>query len=254
MNHVLDIDALDVRLDGRAVLRNIDVHVAPGEFVTLLGANGSGKSTLVRACMGLIPIASGSIDLFGVPISRFNQWSRIGYVPQRPSAVSGVPATVAEVALSGTLARRPVVGWARAADRRAAREALERVDMADRRHSSLAQLSGGQQQRVLIARALATGAELLILDEPTAGVDHAHTESLATLLGELVADGTTVVLVEHELGPMRPLIDRAVVMRDGSVAYAGPVDNIVPDPHARSHQHGEQPATGPMSGPAGVWP
>src|SRR5690625_3743562 len=211
MNHVLDIDELDVRLDGRTVLRNIDVHVAPGEFVTLLGANGSGKSTLVRACMGLVPIASGSIDLFGVPISRFNQWSRIGYVPQRPSAVSGVPATVAEVALSGTLARRPVVGWARAADRRAAREALERVDMADRRHSSLAQLSGGQQQRVLIARALATGAELLILDVPSAGVDHAHTESMASLHGVIVTVRTSEYIVTNAIGLMRTSIIMAFV-------------------------------------------
>src|SRR5699024_5468162 len=162
MNHVLDIDALDVRLDGRTVLRNIDVHVAPGEFVTLLGANGSGKSALVRACMGLVPIASGSIEIFGTAISRFTQWSRIGYVPQRPSAVSGVPATVGEVVLSGTLSRRPRVGWASFHDRRAAQEALDRVDMADRRKSSIGRLSGGQQQRVLIARALASRAELLI--------------------------------------------------------------------------------------------
>lgn len=247
---VVSTESLHVHLDGRAVLTAIDLDIWAGEFVTVLGANGSGKSTLIRACMGLVPITDGNIELFGIELTEFRAWRRIGYVPQRSSAVSGVPATVREIVLSGTLSRRPYIGWASAGDRRAADEALERVDMLHRRNSALGHLSGGQQQRVLIARALASRAELLILDEPTAGVDHAHTESLAVLLGDLVRDGTTVLLVEHELGPMRPLIDRAVVVRNGQIAYSGPVENIVQAPHAHAHQHADEFDVTTQ----GVWP
>lgn len=251
MTHdVLTAQSVNVRLDGRSVLHNVDMHVSAGEFVTLLGANGSGKTTLVRACMGLVPYSSGTIELFGTPREQFHSWQRIGYVPQRASAVSGVPATVGEVVLSGTLSRRPRLGWASAADRRAAHEALERVNMDQQRSTGLSQLSGGQQQRVMIARALASKADLLVLDEPTAGVDHAHTEALAQILRQLSADGTTVLLIEHELGPMRSLIDRAVVVRNGQIAYAGPVDNIVHAPHAHTHQHGPEFDTSTQ----GVWP
>ncbi|MCI0690195.1 MAG: ATP-binding cassette domain-containing protein, partial [Sporichthyaceae bacterium] len=151
--------------------------MAPGEVLAILGANGSGKSTLIRAIVGLVPMTAGTVSLFGQNGRRpgrralRQQWRRIGYVPQRLGAGSGVPATVAEVVASGRLARRGLLRPVRIQDRAAIEAALAAVGLADRVRDPVSSLSGGQQQRTLIARALAAEPELLILDEPTAGVD-----------------------------------------------------------------------------------
>lgn len=226
-----------VALDGRPVLHAVDLAVSAGELVTLLGANGSGKSTFVRAAIGLVPVTAGSIELFGTPLERFKDRARLGYVPQRSRAVAGVPATVHEVVMSGRLAHRRLFGGRTAADALAVEAAIGRVGLASRARSTLGELSGGQQQRALIARALASHAELLVMDEPTAGVDRANQESLAELLAGLVDDGASVLLVAHELGPLRPLVDRAVLLHDGSVTYDGPVDGLSGEGHAQVHAH-----------------
>jgi zinc transport system ATP-binding protein len=218
---VVELSDGAVAIAGRPILRHIDMQVTAGEFVALMGANGSGKSTLVRALTGLRPLASGSLRLFGTPFDDFHDWQRVGFVPQRGGAASGVPASVWEVVASGRLTRRRLLRPLGRADRAAITDALEVVGLAHRARDGVSTLSGGQQQRVLIARALVTGADLLVMDEPTAGVDHHHQEALAELLGELVGEGASVLLVAHELGPMRVLIDRAVVMRDGRIAYDG---------------------------------
>lgn len=219
---VVEIHDGTVTLGGRPILRGIDLTVRPGEVVALLGANGSGKSTLVRTLMGLVPTTRGEVSLFGTPLARFRDWRRIGFVPQRPSATSGVPASVWEVVASGRLSRRAVFLPLRKADRAAIHEAIEAVGLGDRAQDGCATLSGGQQQRALIARALAGEPDLFVLDEPTAGVDLASQQTFADALGALVAKGVTILLVAHELGPLAPLIDRTVVMRDGRVAYDGP--------------------------------
>lgn len=211
-----------VALGGRPILRHVDLTVRAGEFVALMGANGSGKSTLVRAVTGLLPLSHGSLRLFGTPYAEFREWSRIGYVPQRPDATGGVPATVREVVAAGRLTRRRLLRPLSRADRLAIDEAIAVVGLGHRAQEGFANLSGGQQQRVLIARALAGEPDLLFLDEPTAGVDLPSQNVLADTLAVLKRRGATIVLVAHELGPMAPLIDRAVVMRDGRVAYDGP--------------------------------
>lgn len=207
-------------LGGRPVLRGIDLTVRRGEVVALLGANGSGKSTTVRTLIGRTPVSGGTVELFGVPQHRFGAWGRLGYVPQRTTAAGGVPATVTEVVTAGRLARARF-GVLRRADRAAVHRALELVGLAERAKDPVDALSGGQQQRVLIARALAAEPELLIMDEPLAGVDLASQELLAGTLRRLIADGTSVLLVLHELGPLEPLIDRCVVLRDGRVVLDG---------------------------------
>ena len=210
-----------VAYDGRTAVAGVDLVVSAGEVVAVLGANGSGKSTVVRAVVGLLPLAGGTLELFGTPRDRFREWSRLGYVPQRGGATTGVPATVREVVATGRLARSGLRRRS-ADDRRAVEVALETVGLADRARDSVGTLSGGQQQRVLIARALTCEPELLVLDEPTAGVDLASQAALAETLRTLVARGTTVVLVAHELGPMHPLISRAVTMSEGRVLHDGP--------------------------------
>nr|WP_202495970.1 ATP-binding cassette domain-containing protein [Streptomyces sp. SID4982] len=228
----------DVRaeLGGRPVLRGIDLTVRPGEVVALLGANGSGKSTAVRTAIGQVAATSGAVELFGTPLRSFRGWARVGYVPQRTSAAGGVPATVSEIVSSGRLARTRF-GLFRKADRDAVGRALELVGMADRAKDSVTALSGGQHQRVLIARALVSEPELLIMDEPMAGVDLASQEVLAATLREQVAAGTTVLLVLHELGPLEPLIDRAVVLRDGCVLHDGPPPKAVGQHALPGHDH-----------------
>jgi zinc transport system ATP-binding protein len=245
MSAPLQVRVASVRLEGRPVLRDVDLEVSEGEFVALLGANGSGKSTLVRAAVGLVSLDSGEVELFGTPLRRFRAWRRLGYVPQHSRAVAGVPATVHEVVMSGRLSRRPYAGLARRADHDAVVGAVSRVGLADRLRSPLAELSGGQQQRVLIARALAGDADLLVMDEPTSGVDHDHQEILAELLGGLVHDGSSVLLVAHELGPMRSLVDRVVVLDDGRVVSTGGAEAAVHEEHAQVHHHTDPPEPRP---------
>jgi zinc transport system ATP-binding protein len=233
-----------VSLGGRPVLRGVDLSVHRGEVVALLGPNGSGKSTLVRSMMKLVPLTRGEVSLFGTPIPRFKDWRRIGFVPQRVSATSGVPASVWEVVASGRLSRRPFLRPLRKRDRRAIRDAIAAVDLSDRAGDGCSTLSGGQQQRALIARALAGEPDLLVLDEPTAGVDLHSQQAFADALAALVQQGATILLVAHELGPLAPLIDRTVVLRDGRVVYDGPpVASAMDVDHGHHHPDLPRPVT-----------
>ncbi|GAA2706906.1 metal ABC transporter ATP-binding protein [Micromonospora olivasterospora] len=247
---VITVTHAAVGYDGRPVLRDVSLAVDAGEVVAVLGANGSGKSTLIRAVLGLVPLHSGAISLFGTPLRRFRQWRRVGYVPQRLGAGGGVPATVGEVVASGRLARRGVLRPPGRADRAAVAAALEAVGLADRARDPVATLSGGQQQRTLIARALAGEPELLVLDEPTAGVDAVSQEAFAGALRGFLGGGGTVLLVAHELGPLRPLISRAVVVHDGGIAH----DGVVPEPagHHAEPDHDHVHPHGPDE-PVGLW-
>ncbi|MGO4256261.1 metal ABC transporter ATP-binding protein [Marmoricola sp. RAF53] len=218
---VLEVTSGAVALGGRPILRDIDLRVEPGEVVALLGANGSGKSTLVKAAVGLLPLSAGSVALFGEPLSSFRAWQRLGYVPQRSPMNQGIPSTVREVVSSGRLAHRKPFAPARAADRAAVDAALAAVGLTDRATHPVATLSGGQQQRVLMARTLAGGPELLVLDEPLAGVDLISQQAMATALAERARAGATVVVVLHELGPFESLIGRTVVLREGRIVYDG---------------------------------
>ncbi|MFF4014194.1 metal ABC transporter ATP-binding protein [Streptomyces sp. NPDC001843] len=233
---VIRLRGVRAELGSRPVLRGIDLTVRRGEVVALLGANGSGKSTAIRTIIGQVPVTAGEIELFGTPRPAFRDWARVGYVPQRITAAGGVPATVTEIVSSGRLARTRF-GPFRKADRQAVRRALDLVGMADRAGDSVTALSGGQHQRVLIARALVAEPELLIMDEPMAGVDLASQEVLARTLREQVEAGTTVLLVLHELGPLEPLIDRAVVLRDGCVTHDGPPPRAVGQHALPGHDH-----------------
>jgi zinc transport system ATP-binding protein len=221
MSPVIEVARGAVAVAGRPILREIDLTVEAGEVVALLGANGSGKSTLVKAVVGLLPMSLGHARLFGTDLEEFADWSRLGYVPQRSTITQGVPATVREVVSAGRLARRRAFRLPRAEDRRAVREALETVGLANRAGHQVATLSGGQQQRVLMARTLAGAPDLLVLDEPNAGVDLISQQAIADTLAERARAGSTIVVVLHELGPFEPLIQRTVVLREGRIAYDG---------------------------------
>ena len=248
---VAALSGVSVAYDGRVVLRQVDLQVTAGEVIALLGSNGAGKSTLVRALLGLSAVAGGTVELFGTPLHSFREWSRIGFVPQRVGATSGVPATVREVVAAGRLSRQRRLRRARPADRAAIDDALDTVGLADRGGDSVATLSGGQQQRVLIARALAAEPELLVLDEPTSGVDADNQHALAGALHTLIRREVTVLCVAHELGPLGPLLTRAVTLASGRVVHDGPaptVDHVhLHDPdHAHPvHPHLDHPHSDP---------
>jgi zinc transport system ATP-binding protein len=222
---VISLRGACASLGARAVLRGVDLAVEPGEVVALLGANGSGKSTAIRTVIGQVPLTGGELELFGTPFARFRAWHRIGYVPQRSTAAAGVPATVREVVSAGRLSRTKLRPLGRA-DKTAVARALDVVGLGDRAKDSVDALSGGQHQRVLIARALAAEPEVLIMDEPLAGVDLSTQDVLAEALREQVGDGTSVLLVLHELGPFAPLIDRAVLLHEGLATHVADPDRL----------------------------
>lgn len=226
-----------VTFGSTVALDGVHFHLDPGEFVVLLGANGSGKTTLVKALLGLVPLGQGRLEIFGAPASKFRDWHRVGYVPQRTTAASGVPANVLEVVLAGRLARARKWGRHSKADARAAKLALEKVDMAEHHSKPVETLSGGQQQRILIARALAGEPDVLVLDEPVTGIDLEHQESFAETLDALNRDGHSVLLVAHALGVIEPLVSRAVVLTGGSVTHDGEPLRDLHDSHVHHHPH-----------------
>jgi len=205
----------------RAVLREVDFRVDAGEAVAVLGPNGAGKSTLIRAILGLADVLAGSVELYGVPRSSFRAWHRVGYVPQSHTVGGGIPSTVREVVSSGRLAHKRIARPFSTTDRRAVEAAIHAVNLSAQTRNPVGTLSGGQQRRVLIARALAGEPELLVLDEPTAGVDAETRTVLAQTLAQLVAGGTTILFVTHELGEMVPVITRTVVVERGRISYDG---------------------------------
>jgi zinc transport system ATP-binding protein len=210
---VLRAEDVSFAYGGEPVLEHVGFDLAPGEFTALVGPNGAGKSTLLRLVLGLLVPQAGRVELFGRPPRRLPDRWRLGYVPQRPRLAPDLPATVEEVVAAGRLAKQ---GWwrrPRSADRAAVTHALESVALGELHAARVAELSGGQQQRVLIAKALASEPELLILDEPTAGVD-AHAQRLFDSIVHLLREhSAAVLLVSHELGAVADDLDRVVVLR-----------------------------------------
>lgn len=218
---VLDLRGATFGYAGRPVLENVTLRIAPGEVVALLGPNGSGKSTLVRGLLGLNDHLSGEAQVLGTPLSRFRDRSRVGYVPQRHTLSGSVRSTVREVVATGQLADRPWWRLASRDDRDLVTRALRTVGLDDRARDDVSTLSGGQQRRVLIARALASRPDVLIMDEPTAGVDAASQDVLAAVLRRLAGLGVTMIVVTHELAALRGIVDRIVGLDLGAVSFDG---------------------------------
>ena len=210
-----------VAYDGTPVLDSVSLDVPAGQTLAVLGPNGSGKSTLMRAMLGIVPLNAGEVLLHGTPLRRFRDWRRIGYVPQRLTAGGAVPATVREIVASGQVAARRRLSLPSRTDRQAVTDALKAVGLEERADDSVRELSGGQQQRVLIARALAGRPDTFVLDEPMAGVDAENQQALARAITMLGEQGSTVVLVLHELGPLERVIQRAVSLDHGRIVHDG---------------------------------
>ena len=222
---------------GQRVLEGVDLRVGEGEFVAVAGPNGGGKTTLVRIVLGLERPIDGCARLFGEPTHRFTQRHRLGYLAQRAELGGDAPATVREVVSAGRLAAGSLIGPMRRRDRELVGEAIERVGLSDRADAPVRTLSGGQQQRAFIAKALAGGPSLLVLDEPTTGVDAESQESLAALLDRLHSElGVTILYVSHEFGAVERFVQRVILVRR-SIVFDGPPHELPGVWHDPSHVH-----------------
>lgn len=207
---VLRLSGVTFSYDRRTVLEGIDLEVTAGEFVCLVGPNGSGKSTLVRLALGRLSPDTGGVYLFGQPVEKFREWHRVGYVSQKANSFNlGFPATVYEVVASGLTGKLGLFRRIGPKERSAIRDTLERLGLAEIAGSNIGQLSGGQQQRTFIARALVKSPDLLILDEPTVGVDSESVERFYRLLDQLHRkENLTILLITHDIGAVTAVADR----------------------------------------------
>jgi zinc transport system ATP-binding protein len=222
---------------GPPALRNVDLAIEVGEFVAIAGPNGGGKTTLLRVALGLEKPQEGVAKLFGEPAASFGHRERIGYLAQRAELGTTAPVTVRELVTAGRTPRSGLFHALRSRDRIAVGHAIERVGLADRADAMLSRLSGGQQQRAFIAKALAGEPDLLVLDEPTAGVDADAQESFAALLAELHRDlRVTIMFVSHEFGAVEHFVQRLVLVR-GGITFDGRPDALPTHWHDPSHVH-----------------
>jgi len=212
--------------DAGLVLHDVDLAIPRGTLVGVIGPNGSGKSTLLKAILGLSPVATGTVLLDGSPVAE--QREKVAYVPQREAVDWSFPVSAEQVVMMG---RYPRVGWLRlpgAKDAAAAREALDRVALADLGSKQIGALSGGQQQRVFLARALVQEASVLLLDEPMTGVDQTTEQLIVGLLKELRDGGATILQATHDLESAAEISDELCFVNRRVVAYGPPAETFTP--------------------------
>ncbi|MEV1288260.1 ABC transporter ATP-binding protein [Micromonospora sp. NPDC049679] len=224
----VEVRDLRVELGGARILDGVDLTVAAGEWITVIGPNGAGKSTLLRAVGGLVA-ATGSISLLGTPSARLHRRDRariVATVPQSPVVPPGM--VVFDYVLLGRTPYIAPLGRESATDLSAVREVLERLDLTGFGDRELVTLSGGERQRVFLARALAQGATLLLLDEPTTALDIGHQQDVLELVDQLRHDhGLTVLTTMHDLSIAGEYADRMVLLAEGRVAAAGPPSEVL---------------------------
>ena len=219
----LEIHDLTVAYHKRPVLWGVDVEVPAGQLVGVIGPNGAGKSTLIKAAMGLLPVNSGWVKVFGRPVK--DNLRRVGYVPQRESVDWDFPVSVMDVVLMGRYGHLGLFKRPRKEDREVARECLEKVKMLPYADRQISNLSGGQQQRVFLARALAQESDLYFMDEPFAGVDAATEAAIVTILQELKDQGKTLLVVHHDLPTAKTYFDSLLLLNMRVVAF-GPTEEV----------------------------
>jgi manganese/zinc/iron transport system ATP- binding protein len=200
----------------KPVVYDVDFAAPPGRMIAIIGPNGAGKSTLLKAALGIVPRISGQVSVFGHPLADTRH--RIAYVPQRAGVDWDFPATVLDVVVMGLYRQIGLLRFAGRREKAQALGCLEQVGMAAFAERQIGQLSGGQQQRVFLARALAQGADLLVLDEPFAGVDAATERAIVRVLRDLNAAGKTIVCVHHDLATVTDYFDYILLMNVRKVA------------------------------------
>jgi len=235
---VVRFEHVYVEREGRLVLEDVSFAVRAGQFLGVVGPNGAGKTTLLRALLGLLPVARGRIEVLGRPPGAAR--GEIGYVPQRHAIAPGFPATVRDVVSMGRLGRYggrglPGLGRIRREDREAAEMALARVDLLDRAERAVGRLSGGEQRRVMLAQALCASSRLLVLDEPTIGLDLPSEQAFYALLRGLEM---TVIAVSHDLLALASAADELICINRTMHVHGNP-DDVVHSHALREAYHCE---------------
>jgi zinc transport system ATP-binding protein len=243
----VELEEVDFSYGEIRVLESINLTVEAGDFLGIIGPNGSGKTTLLRIMLGLLEPDHGQVRLFGHPPSSFRQWGRLGYVPQKATLDPALPATVQEVVATGLVPTLGLWGRVGAAERRRIQEVLAHVGMDTHAGARIGALSTGQQQRVLIARALVSNPELLILDEPTGGVDPEAQTSFYALLQHLNRErDVTLILVSHDIGVVAKEVTKLACLNRRLIFHGRPADFLSdaaltalygPAVRVVSHQH-----------------
>ncbi|WP_082235058.1 metal ABC transporter ATP-binding protein [Halobacillus massiliensis] len=211
---IIEMNQISFKYDREWIVKDVDLTIEQGQFLGLVGPNGSGKSTLIKLMLGLEKPDRGSVKLFGKPFKQFHQWQEIGFVSQKANSFnSGFPATVIEVVKTGLVSRIGAFRFFNKKHKQKAMDALRTVEMEDYAHVNIGELSGGQQQRVFIARALVSDPSLLILDEPTVGVDAEHVTAFYKLLEDLNKEkGISLLMVTHDIGTITEHATHVVCM------------------------------------------
>lgn len=237
---LVELEDISFQYDYTEVLRHISLTINDGDFLALLGPNGSGKSTLLKIILGLLKPSSGKVKLFGEPAEKFKHREWIGYVSQKSNAFnSGFPATVYEVVRSGLTTKVGLFKRFPKNTNDLVEEALQAVDMTAFKTRNIGELSGGQQQRVFIARALISKPKLLILDEPTVGIDHKNVQAFYDLLTELnKAHGITMLLVTHDVDTVAANISHVACLNQTIHFHGGKEDFETMPQEALESWHG----------------
>ncbi len=230
----LRVSNLTVSYNEVRALDGVSIAVGPGSICGLVGVNGSGKSTLFKALMGLVVPAAGTVELYGRANKEARRSGLVAYVPQSEDVDWDFPVSVTDVVEMGRYAQMGPSRRSSAADRAAVDEALERVGLSSLRRRQIGELSGGQRKRAFVARSIAQDAQLLLLDEPFAGVDRSSEATLTGLLRELREEGRSVLLSTHDLAGVPQLCDRAVLLHNRVLAQGRPEDVLTQSNLARA--------------------
>ncbi|MCD6433754.1 MAG: metal ABC transporter ATP-binding protein [Sulfurimonas sp.] len=227
MNHqvpIFEVKELSFSVRGQKILSSISFEIFNSEYVAIIGPNGGGKTTLIRILLGLDKPTTGTVKLFGKKIQEFKKWHKIGYVPQRASLVdSSFPATVLDIVNMGRTSQRKIFSSMTKEDRDAVDDAMKKMDICDLKDKMVGTLSGGQRQRVMIARALASRPEILILDEPNTGVDAHSQKNFYELLSRLnKEENITIVFITHDIGVIADDIGRLFTINQKAIICNDP--------------------------------
>ncbi len=225
---IFDVKNLNFSVRGQKILSDISLEIFNGEYVAIIGPNGGGKTTLIRMLLGLDVPTDGKIKLYGKKIKNFKEWHKIGYVPQRASLVDeNFPATVEDIVKMGRTSKRSFFKGMSEEDKNAVKDAMTKMDVLDLKDKMVGTLSGGQRQRVMIARALASNPEILILDEPNTGVDMVSQKNFYALLAKLnKEENITIVFITHDIGVIADDIQRLFTINQKATICNNPKETL----------------------------
>ena len=225
---IFDVKNLSFKARGMDILKNISLEIFQGEYIAIIGPNGGGKTTLIRMLLGLEKPSSGEVRIYGKKLRSFKEWYKIGFVPQRASLVDeNFPATVEDIVKMGRVANRGLFSRYSKKDAAFVDDAMQKMDIVDLKNKMVGTLSGGQRQRVMIARALASSPEILILDEPNTGVDMVSQQRFYKLLSKLnKEENITIVFITHDIGVIADDIGRLFTINQKATICNNPKETL----------------------------